>query len=837
MCRGTSLWRSHSKKSRFYHKPSSCDANNHSFAIWYLRTTYLSSCKDGIADRLINVNSSILKTPGFRAAGWTTDAVQPTHSPPIPTAINADYFRAGGGGVLQREESRDDDDDEGGMVTGGKSNDTTVGPSINVKRRRRREQIEDDDSSDLSDESDDDENTSQRAAQQIKFAKMPARDQTGSSPSKASEAQARPDVMVTSPSKVEGRKRGSSLGAVEAVKARARADTTTSSEMSSENEIDPSYFQRRQISAPKVPKSVSLAIAPNGDAAEKNNEVVDAGEAYDSDGDSVDSAASSELGQTVDSADLLDPMQGPNFQTSSPILAGARHAEVRPLSRSPKKMRSFPALQALPPSRPVSMINIKPVSLLSQALRAQTSNDNPIQRYAGLSGKGSPNPLWIKVYAPFSEDPEDPFEMPLMKTSKDGEPVIVAEAIGLSLWRYCEEKLKPELKPEQLNVNKWVLRLVEDGEVEYDFPPLSRTGPMSDFTMNNNRGARGRSRGRAFDEFALVEASAREFEANERETPMFSPTKAEVLSSEPQTHQQSSTNAALAPPPLATRASSRSNPLLAGQPFASALANAGMTPADKPAPMVMTSTPRLGSTKTLRVKYFDLDTIGQTTKVEISTDSYIAEILDLVCRRWNLDKAGFILKVAGTNTVAALDRTVEALGTRSDLDLVRKRFGAGPSNLTGSPGSGSPNAPLLLDIQGPTGKDKKGKKGQKILHPLAQKQDMMASASNFKKYYVTRRRVTSFSQSSARVLVFDGDMLHNMPADTGKTMIDSNAKTNSFAFADVMRCKVSSKHSKLIRLFIRRGTETKRYDFEARTAGEAQEIVDEITKEMKLARG
>ena len=737
--------------------------------------------------------------------------------------------------MLLRAESRDDDD-EGGMVTGHKSNDT-VGPSINVKRRRRREQIDDDDSSDLSDESDDDETTSQRAAQQIKFAKMPARDQSESSSVKANEPQARPDVMVTSPSKPDGRKRGGSLGAVEAVKARARADTATSSDMSSENEIDPSYFQRRQISAPKVPKSVSLANALNADGGRQNHGTLAEGEAYDSDGDSVDSAASSELGQTVDSADLLNTMEEPNFQTSSPILAGARHVEVRPSSTSPKKMRSLPALQALPPPRPISMVMVKPISLLSRALKAQTSNSNSIQRYAGLSGKGSPNPLWIKVYAPFSSEPEDPFEMPLMKTSRDGEPVIVAEAIGLSLWRYCEEKLKPDLRPEQLNVNKWVLRMVEDGEVEYDFPPLSRTGPMSDFTMNNNRGARGRSRGRAFDEFALVEASAREAETNERETPMFSPTKAEMMSSEPQPQQHPASNAALAPPPLATRGSSRSNPLLAGQPFTSALANTSLTPADKPAPMAMTSTPRLGTTKTLRVKYFDLDTIGQTTKVEISTDSYIAEILDLVCRRWNLDKAGFVLKVAGTNTVAALDRTVEALGTRSDLDLVRKRFGAGPANLTGSPKSGSPNAPLLLDIQGPTGKDKKGKKGQKIMHPLAQKQDMMASASNFKKYYVTRRRVTSFSQSSARVLVFDGDMLHNMPADTGKTMIDSNAKTNSFAFADIMRCKVSSKHSKLIRLFIRRGTETKRYDFEARTAGEAQEIVDEITKEMNLARG
>lgn len=478
---------------------------------------------------------------------------------------------------------------------------------------------------------------------------------------------------------------------------------------------------------------------------------------------------------------------------------------------------------------------VQPVSLLSQALKKQDSGKNPIQQFAGLSGKGSPNPLWIKIYAPFSKSAMKPFEMPLMKSSRGGEPVMVAEAIGLALWRYCEEKLEPALKAEQLNVNKWVLRMVEDGEVEYDFPALSRTSPMADFTMNNSRAARGRVRGKPFDEFALVEASAREAQVNENETPEFTPSTGEVVSSvEPQS-QQGTTTPTLAP--AGNKIVNRSNPLLAGQPFTSALANTSLKPADQPAPMAMTSTPRLGTTKTLRVKYFDLDTSGQTTKVEVSTDTYIAEILDQVCRRWNLDKAGFVLKVAGTTTVAALDRTVEALGTRSDLDLVRRRFGAGPANLTGSPGSASPNAPLLLDIQGPTGKDKKAKKGQKMLHPLAQKQDMMMSATNFKKYYVTRRRVTSFSQSSARVLVFDGDMLHNMPADTGKAMIDSNAKTNSFVFADIERCKVSSKHHKLIRLVVRRGTESKRYDFEARTSGEAQEIVDEITKEMRLARG
>jgi hypothetical protein len=46
---------------------------------------------------------------------------------------------------------------------------------------------------------------------------------------------------------------------------------------------------------------------------------------------------------------------------------------------------------------------------------------------------------------------------------------------------------------------------------------------------------------------------------------------------------------------------------------------------------------------------------------------------------------------------------------------------------------------------------------------------------------------------------------------------------------------VSSKHPKIIRPVVRRPNESKQYyDFEAGSAGEAQEIVDEVRKEMKL---
>lgn len=704
-------------------------------------------------------------------------------------------------------------------MTGRRSNDT-IGPGFNARRRRKKEHAEDDDSSDLTDESEDEAEGAQRAAQQIRFAKMPSRDRSGSSPIRGTGA----DGGTTSPAKptTGNRRRTGSLGAVEAVKARARRDTTTSSDLSSENEVDPAYFQRRQLQgAGKTSKSGLLPIeVPLGSTAQSNQreQIQD-----DSDAESIGSAMSSELGETIDSASLLNTMDDPNLSSTPPTLgslAGSGSRSGPP--ESPRRQRTLPILHELPPPRPISMI--QPRSLLSAALNAQKkAPSNPVQAFAGLSAKGTPNPLWIKIFAPFSHSPDEPFEMPLARTSKDGSLVTVAEAIGHALWTYGEEEREPALSPDQLDVNKWTLRMVEDGEVDDDFPPLGRTRPVTDFTYNNNRGGRARSRDRPFDEFALLEASLSQVEANRKETPQFKPAvESEAVSvATPDT-----TMPQMQPPPQVPKAPiPRTNILLAGQPFTSALSNTSLTPADLPAPAAPQATPRMGATKAIRIRYLNLEMNAQTMTMEISTDGYIAEILDHVCKRWNLEKAGFVLRVAGTNTIAPLDRTVEALGARSELDLVRRRFGAGVS-LTGSPGSSSPNAPLLLDIQG----FKKSKKGQS-LHPLAQKQDLMSTASNFKKYYVTRKQLAPFAQGSQRVLVFDGDVIHVMPADT-----TSSAKFSSIPFNDIIRCKVSTKHAKLVRIFVRRVNETKRYDFEARTAGEAQEIVDEVTREMRLAR-
>ena len=798
------------------------------FTTWYVRSSYLNNVKDGVGERLITLNSSILNTPAYRAAGWAQAAdVKRTYSPPIPTTSsilgNAAIFNT------QRVDSLEaDEDDEGGMVTGRPSNDT-IGPGPALRKRRRREQVDDDDSSDLSDESD---NGNDRAAQQIRFAKMPNRTRADSSPIRESSSREGPQVVVTSPASKKSalRSRGNSMGAVEAVKARARADTATSSEMSSEPEVDPLTFERRKVAAAArhISHANFLQDRANEDARLERQDTND-----DSDADSLGSGLSSEFGATADSTSLLGTAEQERLRTLSLNTPGISESLTRQSpSLSPKRTRTGNLLPDLPPPRPVSTIRPVTVSMLSQSIKqSRKEPDNPLLSFATLSGKGSPNPFWLKIYAPFSSQPDEPFEVALERQTKSGENVTIAEAIGLSLWRYSEENYTPALSPVQLNVNKWVLRLVEDGEVEYDFPALSRTQAVTAFAQNNTRGNRGRGRDKPFDEFALVEANAKELEANKAATPQYSP-KPQSEAKPPQEIPHLK-KVLIARPPLTRNLTTiRQHPALGGGPFASALKSSPMAPADQPAAQP-SATPKLGSNKTIKIRYFDIEVSAQTMTMELSSDSYIAEVLDHVCKRWNLDKAAFLLKLAGTNTVAPSDRTLEALGNRTDLDLVRRRFGAAPISLSGSPGSTSPGAPLLMDIEGPRKPNKRGR----MLHPLAHQQEVLSNLSNFKRYYVTRKQLKAFAQANNKVLVFDREYLHIMPADTGKNVFDSSNKTTSIPFTNVIKCKVSSKHHKLVRLVVQRPNEQKRYDLEAKSAPEAQEIVEEILKEVNLAKG
>ncbi|KAL1966102.1 hypothetical protein VTN77DRAFT_4850 [Rasamsonia byssochlamydoides] len=852
---------------------------NEDFTIWQLRTSYLSAIKDGIGDRLINVNNSVLNTPGFRAAGWFPLSINPavqdsaaqikrTYSPPIPTTatVASEYYRLARYGNAEEREGDGlgiGEDDEGGMVTGGGGSTHTLGTRNHgrgARRNRRRERQqndqrygegEDEDSSDLSDESDEDGGGgefTQRAAQQIKFSKMPIRTRAGSSPIRASsDRRVGPEVTVTCPSRAspDNRYRRSSAGAVEVMKVRSRGDTTTSSDLS-ENELDPALFKRRTIHfssehqvieepADREPEGTNEVTEVTAD----HNSEMTAGEINENEqdedfgGESADSVLSSDFGATAGSPSLLAEVDMNGTLDSSPIVMHKLPNAGSTQGVSPKKPKnSAPVLQDLPPPRPIS--TVQPVSLLTKELKARKKvPSNPVERFAPLWANGSTTALNVKIYAPFSNQPDKPFDLPIFREFKDEDhsgPVTVADAIGLSLWRYMKEDIKPPIEGDKLNVNRWTLRMVEDGEIEYDFPPLGRNLPLADFTSNNNRAAalRGRIRGKPYDEFALVEATQEEFEENERLYPKFSTPEKSEESGEPASSEAAQPNPT--PAPQNKPATTRLNPIL-NQPFSSALNDNTLTPADRPAVPTNHATPRLGVSKTLKVRFINVDGSSQMMTVNTSTDSYIAEILDSVCKRWGLDKGNYLLKVMGSNTVAPLDRTVEALGSVTELDVVRRRFGAG-SSLTASPGSSSPNAPLMIDNAN-NAASKKGKKGQQMLHPLAQKQDLVGGY--YRRYYVFRKQSMSFTTSNQRVLVLDNDYLHIMPADSGKGVFEHTGKTRSISFNDIVGSKVSRRHPKSFRVVVLRGNEAneqKRYDFEARNELEAVEIVDEIKKNM-----
>ena len=615
---------------------------------------------------------------------------------------------------------------------------------------------------------------------------MPVRNRSGSSPIRSSFAKDSVEVLITSPSRrsQEGRLRSGSLTGVEAVKQRARRDTTTSSDMSSENELDPLMFgaKRRPANPVKAAKAGSLLADKHKEDERQQVRNLTTTINEDLEAESDRSDLSSEFAETADSESLLDDIGPSSLANMQPEMNVNNES-----SNKPKNTSSSP-LQPLPPARPIS--TIPPTSLLGQALRAGKSKPkNPVEAFARLSGKGALDPLNIRIYAPFSDSPKKPFEMPLLKTvqaTDSGEipQVTVADAVGLSLWRYREEGLKPPIDESRLNVNSWVLRMVEDGEVEYDFPPLTRTQPIVAFTSNNNRGPRGRSREKPYDEFALVEATQAQIQENKKLTPKFDSLFEAMKVDAPE-----------AGPKRQSQIERKETPLAA-----TALRKPPPVPVDKPAFPSSHSTPRTGPPKMLKIRFTSLEAFSQINTIEVTTDTYLAEVLDTVCKRWKLDKSYHILKVTGTNTIAPVDRTVESLGARTDLDLVRRRFANdGALGLAGSPGSSSPNAPLILaeEIQA------KGQRKGKMMHPLAQKSEMMNSTAKYKKYNVIRKQPMSFAPSHQRVLLMDEDYMHILPGETGKGLFDSSLKTSRVPFSMIVGCKVSRRHPKTFRVSLR----------------------------------
>ncbi|TRX91766.1 hypothetical protein FHL15_007319 [Xylaria flabelliformis] len=793
---------------------------------YQLRTSYLTEVADGVGERLITINDSFLNTAPFKAAGWRFNPahIKRTHSPPIPTAVASEYFQAAPRTVGLTLE---DEVEEGGMLTGGGGD--TLGPGSAMKRRRerRREQMEEDDSSDLSDESDDE--SDQRAAQQIRFAKMPVRSRAGSSPIQSSNL--RQMTTVSSPRQAPGARRGSQ-SALEIVKERARRDTVTSSEFSSENEFDASGYHRRKEalkSATRTTRShTQSSDEPTQGIGRKDSEPL-----VEEDSDISDT--SSAFVGSADSTSILDAVEAP-VVGASPGQQVVGTVPKQLLRQSTIRKAQVPQepqlLHALPPPRPMSTIRplsvAQPRSLLSDAFKVkEVKTVAPFDQFASLSGQGDPDPIRLRIYAPFSEDPEEPFEVLIRRNLQEADgsfrPITVAELIGLSLWRYRTEKREPPIPVDKLNVNWWTLRMVEEGgEVDDDFEPLDRKKPLNSFTTANNRAARSRSASKTYDDFALVQASEASFADNRLQTPQFE--QQEVAAEE---HEDEITpkNTPQPLPTLPVEAQPRPNPII------TTTYRVDTIFADKPAAPASTSAATRGQKKLLRIHILSSDVApGQMITVDVTTDMYFAEVLDLVCRKRQLDKNTHVLKLPGSGAVAYVDRAVSSIGNATDLELHRRRFATdGPLTITGSPGSSSPKA-HIWDSQIP----QKGKKKVMTAHPLAQHAMMADEAGSgdnatYKKYVVWRKQPMRFVGLNERIVAIDGEYVYIMPSSGGKVTREGGKRT-TVHFSNVIGCNMSRRHPSNFKLLVFRDSETKRYDFEAKNSQEATEIVREMKK-------
>lgn len=782
---------------------------------YQLRTSYLTEVADGVGERLLTINEGFLNTPAFKAAGWRPNSshAKRTHSPPIPTAIASEYFQA----PRQQGLTLEDGEEDGGMLTGGGGGDT-VGPGAATRWRRRREQMmEDDDSSDLSDQSDDEPD--QRAAQQIKFAKMPVRNRSGSSPTQTS-------GLKTAPS--PRRRRGSQAAALEAVKERPRRDTVTSSEFSSENELEVVQKQRSASRAAARAARIQERIQeeePTVGIRRASTQLLPEEEEEDSD-DGSDMSA--DYVGSIDSASILDVADMPvnvnvNASPTAQVVGTlpkkfTRQSTIRKSQPPPKLV----TLSALPPPRPMSMIRpmsvVQPHSLLSAALKAKEHKSSvPFQKFAHYSGQGTRGSIAVRVYPAFSNDPEKPFEVLIQPRVNDGQgaerPVTVADLIGLSLYRYNTEKREPSLPAGKLNINWWMLRMVEEGgEVDDDFPPFERTKPLTSFTTVNNAAQRGggrlRSNSTAYDEFALVRASDSEYQENKELTPQEEEdeveSKEEAASDGARPSEDSTGGAKGLPSPsllvssLPTRP--RENPIITTT-YRSGTPNTPLADAPQ-APASSSNISRSGQSKLLRIHIISTDlTPAQLVTVNVTTDTYLAEVLEAVCRRRQLDRSNHVLKLPGSGAVVMIDRMVSSIGNVADLELYRRRFATdGPLTMAGSPSGSLPKvspAPPPPETYGQR-KVRKGQHPQHILgpHPLAREianPDELHSA-NYKKYTVWRKQPMRLVGMSERMLVIDGEYIHIVPASGGKPLHDGARKDTTVHFSNVVGCKVQRKH-------------------------------------------
>lgn len=320
------------------------------------------------------------------------------------------------------------------------------------------------------------------------------------------------------------------------------------------------------------------------------------------------------------------------------------------------------------------------------------------------------------------------------------------EVIGFSLYCYVEEGWKPDLDEERTNEDDravrlstlgWTLRIVEDGEVDDDYPAIDRSLLVGKF------GA---------DELAICEATPSQIKQHKLAMPKIQqrPTQSKQLQQSQQGTQlpstlvsDPSTQQIFVPVGPSARLAAATGNIPAGS-----LVSFGGTPIIASSALSKSIMAPMNTSIFLRVLITPNSEVKYKTTLQVPSDMYLADVLETICKKRQLaDVDQWALIVPEKDIVVPLDRTVESLQGNHDLALVKRQdLGeAGSGALTGQ--STNPSASIFKRLSKPLQKSSY-RTGKEI-------------ASTYKSYTVNRKQA-SFLGRHERIFTIDGDWIHIM---------------------------------------------------------------------------
>ncbi|KAG9095844.1 hypothetical protein FS749_009679 [Ceratobasidium sp. UAMH 11750] len=448
-------------------------------------------------------------------------------------------------------------------------------------------------------------------------------------------------------------------------------------------------------------------------------------------------------------------------------------------------------------------------SALTEALAARsTVSDNPFSElYGAISGRAEqgavPFTLWfphankVKSKDRRGRTIEKLFTLEV-KVRKDA---LAEELIGFGLWAYWESGQEPRLdegiqnmsraeREARLSAAGWNLRMVEDGEVDTDLA-IARTQTMMQI--------------RSFEELAIVEATPEQVQQNLAAEASIARRPSRLMVTKPR--QDSNTGGGLAPPgvvagatgPVAMMSSSDvvTSNLLTG------VSVGGTTSVMPGGPAIF-----------LKIKVAAKADVHYSTTINVTADTYMADVLEQVCRKRRLqDSKEWALMTENPSILIPLDRTVASLKGTKELLLVKRSLldGLGLGKHSRVPRSSDPNASIFELLQD--------------ANPGRGFSSSMDYRQAYKKYTV-HRKIPMLVGRHERIIAIDGDYIHIMPSNN-RAFLDT-MKTSSYHIKTVTGCKKTKKAPTSIKLVVRRDGSSKRYDFEAEDEKQAGEIVETI---------